>query len=415
MPDAKPDRGDAPLELPPGLQGFSNLFNQSFDPVLPDASVPLEKEMDLPEDPDDKNKPVASSPAVPAADLVPATLDKMLSTQLTGLAIDKRPLSEALTTLALVGDVPIVPDVDSLLVVGVSKSSLVEIKARATLTFDAVLQSIASSAKIRFVPWENRVLYARASDEDLESRIPPELPIADLVSDEGQRDQLIQALRDVLPELGEGVQPGDGSVQLSLTKENRLTWFQAARLLETWRVARGITNEKSSAIVPKASLLPAWPVEAMQQVAKTPLKQLVPSEPVARTWQRLTAEARVACWIDWYGLQMADTNPRQKGTVITSGRSLADVLQFYANKFEMVFALEDNRTIWATSPEMHRLQPRLYVLPLAQKSLEEWTAELESLAPINPANGASMLKLIPTPDGQFLFVRCCRPILVGPN
>ncbi len=130
--------------------------------------------------------------------------------------------------------------------------------------------------------------------------------------------------------------------------------------------------------------------------------------------QRLTAEARVACWIDWYGLQMADTNPRQKGTVITSGRSLADVLQFYANKFEMVFALEDNRTIWATSPEMHRLQPRLYVLPLAQKSLEEWTAELESLAPINPATGASMLKLIPTPDGQFLFVRCCRPILVGP-
>ncbi len=62
-----------------------------------------------------------------------------------------------------------------------------------------------------------------------------------------------------------------------------------------------------------------------------------------------------------------------------------------------------------------RMQPRLFVLPLGEKSLEEWTAELELLAPIHPTTRASMLKLIPTPDGQYLFVCCCRPILVEPN
>ncbi len=163
-------------------------------------------------------------------------------------------------------------------------------------------------------------------------------------------------------------------------------------LVGTWRLARGIDNATTSAIVPKNCVLPAWPVAAMQQVAKTPIKQIVPSEPIARSWQRVTAEARVACWVDWYGLQMGETNPRQKATVVTAGRSLAEVLQHYANKYQVLFAIEDARAIWVTSPEMHRNQPRLYVLPLSERSLEEWTAELEQLTPY---------KLIPSPDGQF--------------
>ncbi len=117
-------------------------------------------------------------------------------------------------------------------------------------------------------------------------------------------------------------------------------------------MARGISNATTSAIVPKASLLPALPVESAQKAAQTPIKQLVPSEPIARTWQRLTADARMACWVDWYGLQLAETNPRQKDTVTTLGRSLNDVLQHYANKYEVVFAIDDERALWVTSPEM---------------------------------------------------------------
>ena len=407
-------KGDVPTELPPGLQGFSRLFNQGFEPVLSDASVPLDKATEVPADADNGQPNPSSAPAV-AADTMPTIVDKRLSMQLSGMLISERPLSEALTTLALIGEVPVVADLDSLAVVGVSKSTMVKVKATSAVTLEAVLNSIAVATKIRWVPWENRVIYARASDEDLETRLPKVIPVADLVSTTAERDQLLQGLKDVLPQLGDALQVTDEGLQLPLTAENRLAWFQLARLLETWRVARGITNESTSAMVPKSSLLPAWPVEAMQQAAKTPIKQVVPSEPIARTWQRLTGDARVFCWVDWHGLQMADTNPRQKATVITLGRPLSELLQHYATKYQVVFAIDDARSLWVTSPEMHRMQPRLYVLPLAEKNLEEWTAELEPLAPVHPTTGASMLKLVPTPDGQFLFVCCCRPILVEPQ
>lgn len=408
-------KGDVPLELPPGLQGFSRLFNQGFEPALSDASVPLDKAAELPADAANAGANKNGAPAPAAVDLVPATVDKKLTAQLSGVLIEQRRLSEALTTLSLIGDVPIVADLDALSVVGASKNTLVKFKATSAVSFESVLDSIAASAKIRFVPWEKRVIYARVSDEDLESRLPKVLPVTDLVSDAAQRDQLLQVLKQLVPEFGETLQMSDEGLQLPLTQDNRLMWYQLARLLETWRVARGISNEVTSAVVPKGSLLPAWPVEAMQQAAKTPIKQVVPSEPIARTWQRLTADARLACWVDWYGLQMADVNPRQKATVITFGRPLSDLLQHYANKYQVVFAMDDASSLWVTSPDMHRMQPRLFVLPLAEKTIDEWTAELEPLAPVHPSTGANMLKLIPTPDGQYLFVCCCRPILVEPN
>lgn len=405
--------GDVPQELPPGLQGFAKLFNQGFEPAMNDSALTLEKPTELPASED---KQPADQPAAVAIDeLVPATVDKLLKTRLSGLLINKRRLSETLTTLSLVSDIPIVPDLDSLLVIGASKDTTVEVRATSPLTMEEVLNATAASAKISLVTWNNRVIYARASDDEIEARVPAVLPIADLVTDDAQRDQLLQGLKEVLPEIAEAIAIAEGGVQLKLSKENRLVGFQLARLLETWRVARGLSNEASSAVVPKNCLLPEWPVAAMQQAAKTPIKQLIPAEPIARTWQRVSADALVACWVDWYGLQMAETNPRTKATVIAAGRPLSDILQHYANKYQIVFAIEDGRSLWVTSPDMHRLQPRLFLLPLSEKSAEEWTAELEPLAPMHPTTGASMLKLIPSPDGQYLFVRCCRPILVEPN
>ena len=409
--DAQP-AGEPNKQLPPGLQGFSNLFQQSFDSALTDASAPIEKAPDLPDDAD--ATPANQAGANPVVDPIPATVDKQLGTSLSGILINARPLSEALTTLAVVSDLPIVPDLDALALIGASKS-MVKVKMTSTATFDAVLKSISSETKISWVPWENRVLYARVSDQELESRLPGSLPVADLVSDAAQRDQLLQALKEVFPELGDALQMNEGGVQLALTKENRLTWFQLARMLETWRVARGIVNATTKELVPEAGLLPAWPVEAVRQAVRRPVKQMLPAEPLARNWQRLAADAQLECWVDWHGLLMAEINPRQKGTIIGSGRTLGEILQTYANKYQLVFAIENGRALWVTSPDMHRMQPRLFVLSLAEKSQEEWTAEMESLAPLNPTNSTSMLKLIPTPDGQYLFARCCRPILAEPN
>ncbi len=59
-----------------------------------------------------------------ASDPIPATVDKKMSMQLSGLLINQRPLPEALTTLSLIGEVPIVADLDALAVIGLPKVPL---------------------------------------------------------------------------------------------------------------------------------------------------------------------------------------------------------------------------------------------------------------------------------------------------
>jgi hypothetical protein len=80
----------------------------------------------------------------------------------------------------------------------------------------------------------------------------------------------------------------------------------------------------------------------------------------------------------------------------------------------VVFALEDEQTLWVTSPQMHRYQPRLYVLPLAGKTIEQWRQELEPLTPYHP-DGTEALKVVAAPGGQYVFIRCCRPVLAQPQ
>ncbi len=248
--------GYVPLELPAGLQGFSRMFNQGFEPALPDTAVPQANATKLPDAP--KNEPANQPGAASDAPARFSARHRRQDVELTtiGLLINQRRLSETLTTLSLVGDVPIVPDLDSLLVVGASNSTLVNFKATSAVTFDAVLKSISNSTKISLVPWDNRVIYARASDADLEQRMPPVLPIDDLVTDESQRNQLLTALKGLLPELNETLQLSEGGLQLALTKENRLAWFQLARLLESWRTARGLSNKDSTRLFPRPACYP---------------------------------------------------------------------------------------------------------------------------------------------------------------
>ncbi len=65
---------------------------------MSDSALPPEQATEIP---DDVGAP-AQTTVQPTVDFVPATVDKMLSMQLAGLRINKRPLSEALTTLSLV-------------------------------------------------------------------------------------------------------------------------------------------------------------------------------------------------------------------------------------------------------------------------------------------------------------------------
>ncbi|MCC6512252.1 MAG: hypothetical protein IT423_24350 [Pirellulaceae bacterium] len=376
---------------------------------MADSSVPLSDAPDVSEDAD---KPV--QPVAPTKDLLPAVVDQKLKLQLSGLLIDKRPLSETLTTLSLMSDVPMMADIDALLAAGLPRNPVIEFRSTTPITLGNMLKKIETDAQLTFVPWENKLIYVRGMPAAIESRVPAALQIHDLVTDEPQTQNLVQVIHEILPELADKVQIKQGSLTIELTAENRLAWFQAARLLESWRASRGIQNVETSQLVPLTSQLPAWPMEAMRQIAQTKIKQSLSPEPIARSWQRLAAEAKIYCWVDAFALLSSDVSPADKAMVLSSGRSLGNILNNYTEKFGVIFAVEDSRSLWVTTPTMHRLQPRLYVVPQSDKSAEQWTSELESLAPLHPNSGASMLKVLPSPDGKYFFIRACRPLLESP-
>lgn len=404
--------------LPPGLQSFASIFDRTLVPVLSDSTVPLSAAPDAGDAPNaGNNAPVTdeSAPAVSPMTLsLPETLEHKQATTLNGLLIQRRPLAEVLSTLSLMSDIPFTADLDGLLAAGVDREQVVDFKSGTPVKVVDVLGLLAQDYGLSFEPYEKKLLIVRGPADAVQSRVPASLPIADLIDGEDQTTALSAALGELLPELGDGFQLGDGSAQADLEKVNRLLWFQVARLLETWRQARGLQNVDSAAIVPKSSLLPAWPVHAAEKLAQKSVSQRLLPEPLAFTWHRCAADAGMTCWVDWPSLVSAQTPPGQIGMSISYGRPLQELLQHDADKYDVVFAIENERTLWVTSPTMHRFQPRLYVLPIDGKTVDEWRKELEPLTPFDP-DGREALKVVASPDGQFVFIRCCRPLLAQPQ
>lgn len=398
--------------LPPGLQSFASIFDQSLVPVLSDATVPLGA---APEAGDEDTAPVDVAPAASPATLVlPETLEQKQATTISGMRIQERPLAEVLSTLALLSDIPFTADLDALMAAGVDRNQAINYLSATPVTVSNILATLAEQYQLSFEPYEKKLFIVRGLAGAVQARVPASLPVADLVDGDDQTTALSAALSELLPELGDGFRLADGAAEADLEKVNRLLWFQVARLLESWRVARGIANAETAALVPKSSLLPAWPVDAAQQLAQKNISQSLLPAPLAYDWQRLANEAGMTCWVDWPSLASAQTSPGQIGMSISHGRPLQELLQHDADKYQVVFALEDAHTLWATTPEMHRFQPRLYVLPMDGKSIDDWRKELEPLTPSNP-DGSEALKVVASPDGQFVFIRCCRPVLAQPQ
>jgi hypothetical protein len=412
VPGAEPDATAVKEALPPGLQNFASIFDQGLVPVLSDATVPLAEAPDAGEDQAAAEQPVAAASPMNLA--LPQTLEQKQTITLSGLLIQNRRLADVLSILSLTSDIPFTVDLDGLMAAGVDRNQVINFKSATPVTIVGVLEALSRDYGLSFEAFDQKMFIVRGAPGAVESRVVASLPIADLVDSPEQSAALKAALNEILPELADGFEVTDGAAQADLAKVNRLLWFQVARLLETWRTARGIENAEAAALVPPSSLLPAWPVDAAQKRAQAKVGRSLLPEPLALGWQRLAGEAKLACWVDWPSLLSAQTPPSQTAMAISAGRALQELLQHDANKYDVVFALEDEQTLWVTSPDMHRFQPRLYVLPMSGKSIDDWRKELEPLTPYDP-DGSPALKVVAAPDGQYVFIRCCRPLLVEPQ
>jgi len=408
--------------LPPGLQNFASIFDQSLVPVLSDATVPLGAATDAGED-TSPSEEVPSRAVVTALDL-PETVAQKMELKISGLLIQDRSLSEVLSTLTIATDIAMTVDFDSLAAAGIDRNLSIRYRSTQPSTVSQVLEQIAQEHNLVLETLEKSFVVARGSGDQIRTRLANAWPIDDLVADDPQSDQLLSALRELLPELSDRVAIVDGTIQTDLAVDNPLLWFQVGRVLETWRSLRknnrpvtsdAISNEIESAVTPSgAARLPAWPVAQAQATAVKEISQSLLPESLALSWQRLSNEAGMACWIDWPSLESSQLSAKRVAMTVSRGRSFGHLLQHYASKFQVAFALEDAQTLWVTSPEMHRVQPRLFVLPIADRSVEQWRKELAPLTPLSPTDGTPMLRVIPSPDGGFVFVRCCRPLIAAP-
>lgn len=400
-------------KLPPGLQSFASIFDSSLVPALSDASVPLAEAPD----PGDVATADAAAEvaATPVALDLPETLDQRLKQTLHGLLIQNRPLPEVLATLSMVTGIPFTADLDALMAAGIARNLPINFKSAEPLTVAELLEKISSDTGLTFEPYEKKLLVVRGDADKVKARLLDAWPVGDLVTTAEQSEALAKALGELLPELAGQFQVSDGAVRTDLQTQSPLLWYQVARVLHTWRSLRGIDHAQMETLVPAASRLPAWPVAAASQLAEKKISQIILPEPLAQSWQRLANEVGLVCWIDWPTLESAHASPGSVAMVVSQGRSLKDLFTYYANQYHVVVALEDERTLWITTPEQARFQPRLYVLPIAGKSVDQWREELRELAPANPTDGTAMLRIIPSPDGQFVFVRCMRPTLAAPD
>jgi hypothetical protein len=77
-------------------------------------------------------------------------------------------------------------------------------------------------------------------------------------------------------------------------------------------------------------------------------------------------------------------------------------------------AVEDERTLWLTTPQAYRQQSRLYVLQNDGSTPEQVQQQLKPLTPVTPG-GVAKLDAFATPDNRFMIIRCCRPQIEFPG
>ncbi len=94
----------------------------------------------------------------------------------------------------------------------------------------------------------------------------------------------------------------------------------------------------------------------------------------------------------------AKISPTDLGMVINHNRTLADLLQHYANVYRIVFAIEDGRKFVGYHSGGSPRQARLYLLPMGGKSIEAWSEEFAGLRAAEPGKpGRTCSSLYPPP------------------
>ena len=131
---------------------------------------------------------------------------------------------------------------------------------------------------------------------------------------------------------------------------------------------------------------------------------------VAQLISEISTAGKMHAWIDWASVGQKGLGPNTIDFVVTKDRNLRQCFRDLAEKYSLIVACEDDKSVVITTAEVYRAQPRLFVLPSEGKTAEQWMEELQPLTP-GTAAAAQPIQAYLTPDSKFVIVRCCRPRL----
>ncbi len=388
-------------ELPDQLKKFQSILNTTIEPqFLEDQAIqkapPTAKELGLSSGQEAK--------AIPAVDVA-----KQMKTTITGLIIPPSSVSTVVSLWVQVSGIPSVVDLDSLAAAGIDPyKSIGKILVNGESPLAQVAASIANEIGVDSKEVENQFLAFQASEDSIREHLPNTIKIDDLV-DHDQQKWLIRTLEQIWPEYEGKWIVRDGELSVDPVVVDALAWFWAVRMLESWRLAAGVETQLDKSKLDQSKFVTHFvDPEKLPGLSKPLSLTLVNRAPVAQLVADISAASKMHAWVDWASVGQKGLGPNSIDFVVTKDRSLRQCLRDLAEKYSLVVACEDEKSIVITTAEVYRAQPRLYVLPTQGKTAEQWMDELQPLTPAT-AFTAQPIQAYLTPGGEFVIVRCCRP------
>ncbi|MDX1926035.1 MAG: hypothetical protein SFV81_05930 [Pirellulaceae bacterium] len=395
---------NASTELPDQLKKFQNILNLTIEPqFLENQAIqkapPTAKELGL-------------SNGQGAKALPPVDISAQLQLPITGLIIPPNSISNTISQWVQVSGIPTVVDLDSLVAAGIDRhKSIGKILVSGEAPMGQVAASIAKDIGVDAKQVENFFAF-QASEEEVRRRLPTAMKISDLV-DNDKQPWLVKTLEQIFPEY-EGkwtVEAGELKVDPAVVDIH--AWFWAVRMLETWRLAAGIETQLDQSIYDPSKFATKFIDPEQLPALNTPLRlTLVNRAPVAQLISEVATAGKMHAWVDWASVSQEGLGPNTVDFLVTQDRSLRQCFRDLAEKYSLVVACEDDKSLVITTMAVYRAQPRLFVLPSQGKTAEQWMEELQPLTPATAA-AAQPIQAYLTPDNQFVIVRCCRPRLRG--
>lgn len=398
-------------DTPPQVQELLKIIGDPFQVSPPTQILVPEKPKVTDLEIETGNRELTMTPVANLAELASQR-------NVSGLILPNRKLSDVLATWNTVVGLPVEINPISLAAADFDFDQTFDVELKETTAATGIDQ-LAAAVGLKAESRDNRFWLLSAPVPD-EQKLPRSIKIDDLVASPEQQGWLAETIELIFPGTAANLVYADGKLTCKPDGMDHLTWFTLVRMLENWRQQRGLTSalpqyRKESLRVP---FVPAAKVAAFNSTLTDVTST---ARPLAQLVNRQCFSAGMTCWVDWAALEYLSVRlaageaksitPQTQRISVTNNRSLKQFLSELEFELGMVTMVIDEKTIMITSRFAYTRMQQVFVIPSGGKSVDAfWGQYFRPLTPID-SNGISNVVIRSSPDGEFIFVKCCWPTL----